>query len=103
MTKEEHGYALFGPYIPLRAGRFVAEFDVKKLSDGGTLHFDVSAKGGGRPHDLLGWSRIDRLDENFPSFHSCRIHRRRRNARRVARSGGSAALRDAILRIDQSN
>ena len=46
VSRQESGYALFGPYVPLRAGKFTAEFDVKKLQDGGALHFDVVARGG---------------------------------------------------------
>ena len=46
VPQDRDGYALFGPYIPLQAGDYKADFDVKVLDGAGTMHFDISAAGG---------------------------------------------------------
>ncbi len=46
VAEHERGYIFFGPYVPLRAGKYRAEFDAKFLSANGILEFDVVAAGG---------------------------------------------------------
>lgn len=103
LSAEESGYALFGPYIPLRAGNFVAEFDVCLLRNAGVLDFDVAAQGGGRvfaSHRLSsappGWTKISlpfTLDEFTEGVET-----------RVLSQGAEALLRfgTQIIRTDQN-
>lgn len=58
VSEHEQGNIFHGPYVPLRAGRYRAEFDAKFLSGAGALEFDVTT--------LCGASKIGtaRLDAN---------------------------------------
>lgn len=48
VSEHEHGYVFYGPYVPLRAGRYRAEFDIKFLNGAGALDVDVVAQAGAR-------------------------------------------------------
>jgi len=50
---EEHGYVMYGPYIPLRGGEWQAIFDIKFLSPAGSVTFDVVSAAGGSVHAEL--------------------------------------------------
>jgi hypothetical protein len=42
----EHGCVFFGPFIPLRGGRYTAEFLVKFLKDSGSVSVNVTSNSG---------------------------------------------------------
>jgi len=102
LSESDFGHALFGPYIPLRAGEFVAEFDVRKLGDGGSLHFDVAARGGTQilATHTLGSGRTDWMKISLP-FALAEFTEGVET--RVLSQGAEALLRfgTLILRIDQ--
>lgn len=48
VSPAEEGLVVYGPYVPLRAGSYRAEFDVRFLNRGGDMKFEVTAQGGRR-------------------------------------------------------
>lgn len=50
VSPDDQGYVLYGPYVPLRAGEWLATFDVKFLDASGSLWLDVSSRYGGNVH-----------------------------------------------------
>lgn len=47
---DEHGFAVYGPYVPLRPGAWTAFFDVKFESDAGSITIDVVSDYGRTVH-----------------------------------------------------
>lgn len=48
ISEQEKGFVFYGPFVPLRAGKYRAEFDVKFTGPSGTLELDVVAAGARR-------------------------------------------------------
>jgi hypothetical protein len=53
VTSDEHGYVMYGPYVPLRNGSWQAVFDIKFLSPAGSVTLDVASALGGAIHAEL--------------------------------------------------
>jgi SAM-dependent methyltransferase len=54
VSQDEQGYVFYGPYVPLRAGEWLATFDVKFLDAAGSLWLDVASDYGRKIHGELG-------------------------------------------------
>jgi SAM-dependent methyltransferase len=75
VAETEHGCVFFGPYVPLKEGRYVAEFLVKFLSDKGALSISVTSDVGRNvlasrvvhAINLHRWSSLE-LEFDLPSF-----------------------------------
>lgn len=70
VEKEDSGYVVYGPYIPVFPGKYAAYFRYNGLNDGGNICFDVVSNQGNVNHSRIdissktktsGWKEIELL------------------------------------------